>query len=143
MKIKYFIAFISMLVCNYAFSCSCYFPDEHMDESDAKAEYVFIAKPTGKNGFLSVSNNRFKFKEITFLKGDPNEKVNVWSEKMFFGCGQYFNEKAEYVVFAYEEKGRLHTSRCSSWNASTYTKSTETVINYYKNKKNNSNKQLE
>ena len=106
-----------------------------MEESDAEATYVFIAKPARKNSFLSLSNNRFKFKEINFLKGEPNEKIKVWSEKMFFGCGQFFNEKEEYVIFAYQENEKLYTSRCSSWVASTYRKSTETVINFYKNKK--------
>ena len=106
-----------------------------MEKSDARATYVFIAKPAGKNGFLSISENRFKFKEITFLKGEENEKVKIWSEKMLFGCGQFFNEKLEYVVFAYTENEKLRTSRCSSWVSSTYPKATETVINYYKNKK--------
>jgi hypothetical protein len=106
-----------------------------MEESDAEAAYVFIAKPARKNGFLSFSNNRFKFKEFIFLKGEPNEKVKVWSEKMFLGCGQFFNEKKEYVVFAYIKNEKLFTSRCSSWVASTYPKSTETVVNFYKSKK--------
>lgn len=105
-----------------------------MEKSDAAAAYVFIAKPAGKNSFLSFSNNRFKFKEITFLKGEPNEKVKVWSEKLFFGCGQFFSERKEYVVFAYEENAKLHTSRCSSWVASAYPKATETVIDFYKSK---------
>jgi hypothetical protein len=106
-----------------------------MEESDAAASYVFIAKPAGKNRFLSFSNNRFKFKEITFLKGEPNEEVKVWSEKLFFGCGQFFSERKEYVVFAYEENAKLYTSRCSSWVASEYSKATETVIDFYKSKK--------
>lgn len=134
MKTINLIAFILLLFSNSAFSCSCYFPDEHMEESDAAAAYVFIARPAGKNGFLSISNNRFKFRDITFLKGEPNEKVKVWSEKMFLGCGQFFNEKKEYVVFAYKENEKLYTSRCSSWVASEYPKSTETVRNYYKSK---------
>lgn len=124
-----------LIFCNYALSCSCYFPDENMEESDSEAAYVFIAKPAGKNGFLSISSNRFKFKEITFLKGEPNEKVKVWSEKMFFGCGQFFNEREEYVIFAYKENEKLYTSRCSSWVSSTYPKATKTVIEFYKNKK--------
>ena len=131
---KAWAALFFITVAHKSFACSCSFPDKHMEQSDSNAYYVFIATPNGKNRLLSPSQNRIKFTNFTFLKGKPDENLKVWSEKLFFGCGQFFNVHKPYVVFAYMEDGKLSTSRCASWVASEYPNSTKTVIDFYEKK---------
>jgi hypothetical protein len=102
---------------------------------DEGAKYVFIGKPTLKNGFLSLKGSKYTFKPELILKGEPTESISVWSSKFYLPCGQQFRNDITYVVYAYENEGILGTSRCASWEAETYEKSIAKSIEFYSKKK--------
>jgi hypothetical protein len=103
-----------LLVSGYSFACSCMFPFENMDEANSRAAYVFIGSVESKRGFFGLTGTTYTFKTIEILKGESVEAIKVWSGGSFSGCGKRFSKNENYVVFAYENEGKLVTSRCSS-----------------------------
>jgi hypothetical protein len=132
-KLRNAIALSILFVCESALSCSCIFPFDDLDRSHTEASYVFIAEHMSAYGLLSPTRTKHTFAPVRVLKGEQKEKIAVWSAKPLLACGRSFSRGKNYVVYAYEEGGKLYTSRCSSWEISEFGTATEEVTEYYDN----------
>lgn len=108
---KYYLMLV-LFVSFKCSACSCVREPDFEKSYDA-AEYVVDATILEKSKFQSFSKNKFILQVARVYKGDPAEKIKVWSEKDTASCGMDFSVNAEYIVFIYIEKGKLNTSRCS------------------------------
>jgi len=113
-----------------AWACSC-LPPAPPTEALEKADAVFlgvverneVTGPLQKTDMEGVtgygkwrpdySGKEATFRVITIWKGVPQEVLTV--ETSFFGtmCGYNFEVGFEYLVYAHESDGALHTNICS------------------------------
>lgn len=132
MRIVFFLSVL--FIGSYCFACSCLFPFEDLERSDAEATYVFIGAVDSKSGFFGLSNTGYTFRDIEMLKGEIPEKTTVWSSGKFSACGMRFEKKKRYVVYAYLDKNKLNTNRCSSWEEFRFGTATDEVRKFYADK---------
>ena len=100
-------------------ACSCIFR-ENLSDYESEATAIFRGKVVETN-FEEVSADfettldpyRIEFQVYEYWKGDVAAQTYINTALDSASCGFNFEEGKEYLVFAYEEDGDLHTNLCS------------------------------
>jgi hypothetical protein len=104
-----------------ALACSCApTPSFEKAVKDADAVFAGVAasseQTSGQRGFFGskpYGNFVYTFEVDEIVSGDVGPTVEVSSHSSGASCGIRFRERARYIVFAYESRGRLETFLCS------------------------------
>lgn len=97
-------------------ACSC-IPPEPPLEAMAKSDAVFAGQVTDikppKNMTSTLDENKITFSASRSWKGVDSNPVYIYSSGSSASCGYEFEEGQEYLVYAYDNEGRLGTWLCT------------------------------
>lgn len=99
-----------------ASACSCIMPEPPLAAKDNSAA-VFSGRVTGikppVNMTSSLDESRITFDVLMSWKGIDRNPVQIFSSTSSASCGYEFEEGKEYLVYAYDNEGRLSTGLCT------------------------------
>ncbi|RZM71090.1 hypothetical protein C3B51_22845 [Pseudoalteromonas rubra] len=93
-----------------AYPCSCAPPEP--SRIDSYASDVFVAKALSSQSYLSFTKNRIVFSLTSVLKGEPSNKILLWTPKSEAACGRSYVKGKEYLI--YLSPGDNSVGLCSS-----------------------------
>ena len=102
------ISFLSLVPTSFA--CSCLPPSAPKDELKT-SDAVFAGK-------VIDIQQKANFFEVTIdvqqaWKGIKNKETTIYTSKDSASCGVNFTKDVEYIIYAHNQSGELHTSLCS------------------------------
>ncbi|MFC7371635.1 hypothetical protein ACFQPF_08095 [Fictibacillus iocasae] len=98
---------------NTALACSCV-PNPDPEAALKNADAVFSGKVTEitRTGFIEKSR-AVKIETQTIWKGSKNKHMLIYTAEQSASCGYEFAVGKEYIIYAYDHDGELHTGLCS------------------------------
>lgn len=126
------IAAMAWLTSNNAYACSCKLASA---ERDAQRTTIIFKGFVAEGPSNELEDRRdYKFTPTKIYKGDQYKNLTIYSPRST--CGQFFEKNIEYMVFAFEYKGKLLTNICSSWPIlKEYTSETKEIEEYFNQRK--------
>jgi hypothetical protein len=126
---------MAWLTSSSAYACSC-----SLASAEGNAQQTtIIFKGFAVEGPTSAfeDRNHYKFSPTKIYKGRKNIFFSIYSTSGIKDtCGRFFEKNTEYMVFAYEQRGKLFTNFCSSWPIlNEYSSKTKEVEEYFNQRK--------
>ncbi|MCI0444793.1 hypothetical protein L0152_16495 [bacterium] len=112
LRITFFSVAIILLPIT-AWPCSCV-PVPARPIAEEIEDYQLIVSGTVES-FEPISDDEIKvhFKVDQSYKGSTSNKIAVYTHPVEEMCGYPFKKKHKYLLFAYKNKGKIHTGYCS------------------------------
>ncbi|MFC0186895.1 hypothetical protein ACFFJY_01285 [Fictibacillus aquaticus] len=99
---------------NTALACSCaQNPDPKKALGNATAVFSGVVTDIKRTGGLWESSVAVKIVTINVWKGQKNNSFIIYTAEQSASCGYEFKKGEEYIVYAYENDGKLSTNYCS------------------------------
>lgn len=102
---------------NSIMACECIKP-ENPAKALENSKAVFSGKVTDidRNYLPLYLGNKIEFQVYNSWKGVSDKSVTIYAEESSAACGYKFEENKEYLVYAYEDEGKLKTGLCTRTN---------------------------